>query len=131
MDAVEGVEGEDFMAALDSMAEAGEAIMADIMVVITACLVIAAHPVIGEDFSAMFPSWASEPDSLRVIGQMVITIPIRTTACAKDGFQPAAIKWKAGKTPIPALGKRFRCQMGIGKLSPAISSFKQSFFYLR
>ena len=62
------VEREDFMAALDSMAEAGEAIMADIMVVITACLVIAAHPVIGEDFSAMFPSWASEPDSLRVIG---------------------------------------------------------------
>jgi hypothetical protein len=42
----------------DFMVEAGEAIMA----------VIAARLFIEEDLTAMFPSWASEPDSLRVIG---------------------------------------------------------------
>ena len=56
---------------------------------------------------------------------MAITIPIRTTAYARDGFQPAAIIWKAGKTPIPAPGKKSRCQMDIGKMSPAINSFNK------
>jgi len=63
----------------------------------------------------------SEPDPLRVTGWMVITIPIPTTVCAKDGFQPAIITSKAGKTPIPAFGMKFRSRTDIGKLFPAIS----------
>jgi hypothetical protein len=63
----------------------------------------------------------SEPDSLRVTGWMVVTIPIQTTVCAKDGFQPGKITRKADKTQIPAFGIRFRCRTDIGKLFPAIS----------
>ncbi len=64
----------------------------------------------------------SEAASLRVTGRMVITIPIRTTVCAKDGFQLATITWKADKIQIPAPGIRFRCQTDIGKMFPANSS---------
>jgi hypothetical protein len=64
----------------------------------------------------------SEADSLRVTGRMVITIPIHTTGCAKDGFQLATITWKADKTRIPAFGMRFRYPKGIGKLFLANSS---------
>jgi hypothetical protein len=53
---------------------------------------------------------------------MVITIPIQTTGCAKDGFQLETITWKADKTQIPAFGMRFRCPKGIGKLFLANSS---------
>ena len=136
-DAAAEVEREGFMAALVSMAEAGEGTMADPTAVIAVGpliavrRVIAARQVFRENLTAMSPSSALEPDSLPVIGRMVITIPIHTMACANDGFQPAAITWKAVKTPRPVPGKRFRFRMGIGKSSPAISSFKESFFYLR
>ena len=63
-----------------------------------------------------------EPDFLQVTGWMVITIPIRTMACAKDGPQPGAIIRKADRTPIPASGIRFSCRTGTGKKFPAIKS---------
>ena len=101
------------------------------MAVITVCRVIAAPQVFGENFTAMSPFSVLEPDSLRVIGRMAITILTHTMACANDGFQPAVITRKTVKTPRPAAGKKLRCRMGIGKLSPAISSFQESFFYFR
>ncbi len=63
----------------------------------------------------------SEPGPLRVTGWMVITIPIQTTVCAKDGFQLERNTPKADKTQLPAFGIRFRCRTDIGKPFPATS----------
>jgi len=63
----------------------------------------------------------SEPDSSRVTGWMVITIPTQTTVCVKDGFRAGASTPKADKIQLRAYGIRFRCQMAIGKMFPATS----------